>query len=42
MSEKIYKVLFLCTANSAHSLPIDKLNKLALKREMDRIGENKP
>lgn len=24
------------------SLPIDKLDKLALKREMDRIGETKP
>lgn len=24
------------------SLPIDKLDKLALKREMDRIGERKP
>ena len=40
MSEKTYNVLFLCAGNSARSisLPLEKLDKLALQRELAKIG----
>ncbi|MGO8917397.1 MAG: hypothetical protein ACLQJR_15935 [Stellaceae bacterium] len=34
-----YAVLFLCTGNSARSM--EKLDRLALKRKADEIGETR-
>jgi hypothetical protein len=39
MSQPTYNVLFICTGNSV--LPIDKLDKLALNKELSGIGQVK-